>query len=156
MKRTIIVLVGMIFVLGAVTVHSLIATPIAVEKEIRALEEKKNDAYARNDLPACFSYYAWDFVQWLPEGRPDLEKYKKDWTAYIGAGNRVEGIEIRELIVKVDGAEDTAIASYLLCVKTKSADGKVAEEENQETDVWFQRDGKWKVVALHYSPVRKN
>jgi len=42
----------MIFVLGAVTVHSLIATPIAVEKEIRALEEKKNDAYARNDLPA--------------------------------------------------------------------------------------------------------
>lgn len=156
MKRTIIVLVGMIFVLGVVTVHSLIATPTAVEKEIRALEEKMNDAYARNDLPAYFSYYARDFVQWLPEGRTDLEKYKKDWTAYIGAGNRVEGIEIRDLIVKVDGAEDTAIASYILYVKTKSADGKVAEEENQETDVWFKRDGKWKVVALHYSPVRKN
>lgn len=153
MKRTIIVLVGMIFVLGAVTVHSLIATPTAVQKEIRALEEKMNDAYAKNDLPAYFSYYARDFVQWLPEGRTDLEKYTKDWTAYIGAGNRVEGIEIRELIVNVDGAEDTAIASYILHVKTKSADGKVAEEENQETDVWFKREGNPR--ATHKGSSRK-
>ena len=32
---------------------------------------------------------------------------------------------------------------------------KVTEEENQETDVWFKRQGEWKVVTLHYSPVAK-
>jgi ketosteroid isomerase-like protein len=155
MRRISIVLATALIALSLVGAHSLLATPAGVEKEIRSLEEKMNDAYAKNDLPAYFSYYAADFMQWLPEGRTDLGKYEKDWTAYIGAGNKVQGIEIRELIVKVDASEDTAIASYILYVKTKLADGKVTEEENQETDVWFKRDGKWKIAALHYSPVGK-
>jgi ketosteroid isomerase-like protein len=155
MKHKLIVLPALIFLLGAVAAHSLFATPAAVEKEIRSLEDKMNGAYEKNDLPAYFAYYAPDFVQWLPEGRTDLEKYKKDWTAYIGAGNQVQKIELRDLMVKVDASEDSAIASYILYVSTKLADGKITEEENQETDVWFKRNGSWKVVALHYSPVAK-
>ena len=114
-----------------------------------------NAAYLSNDLPAYFAYYADDFVQWLPEGRTDLEKYKKDWTAYVGAGNKVAGVEIRELVVRVDAAEDSAVASYTLYVKTKLADGKVTEEENQETDVWFKKAGTWKIAHVHYSDAPK-
>jgi len=125
------------------------------EQEIRGLEQKMNDAYARNDLPAYFSYYAHDFVQWLPEGRTDLEKCRKDWTAYVGAGNKVQGVELRDVVVRVGPSADTAAVAYILYVKTKLADGKITEEENQETDVWFKRNGEWKVVALHYSPVQK-
>jgi ketosteroid isomerase-like protein len=155
MKRNTIVLSILIFVLGAAAAHSLLATTAAVEKEIRSLEEKMNGAYEKNDLSAYFHYYAADFVQWLPEGRTDLEKYKKDWTAYIGAGNTVQKVDIRDLVVKVDASEDSAVASFVLYVKTKLADGKVTEEENQETDIWFKRNGAWKVVALHYSPAAK-
>ena len=135
--------------------HSVFANTGTVEKQIRTLEDTMNDAYANNDLPKYFSYYATDFVQWLPEGRTDLAKYEKDWTEYIAAGNKIQGIEIRQMIVKVDTAEDTAVASYLLYVKTKLADGKLTEEENQETDIWFKRNGSWKIVALHYSPAPK-
>lgn len=155
MKRQVILLCALAIGLGAISTNSLFANPAGAENQIRQLEDKMNAAYATNDLAAYFAYYADDFVQWLPEGRTDLEKYKKDWTAYVGAGNKVEGVEIRELMVRVDAAEDSAVASYTLYVKTKLADGKVTEEENQETDVWFKRNGTWKVVALHYSPAAK-
>ncbi len=155
MKRKLIVLCAMVWMVSSLGGHSLFANTGAVEKEIRTLEKTMNDAYARNDLPTYFSYYAADFLQWLPEGRTDLAKYEKDWTDYIRAGNSVEGVEIRQMIVKVDAAGDSAVASYLLYVKTKLADGKMTEEENQETDIWFKQNGSWKIVALHYSPAPK-
>ncbi len=155
MKRHLILLCAMVIGLSTISGNSLFANPGSAEKVIRELEDKMNAAYAKNDLPAYFAYYADDFVQWLPEGRTDLEKYKKDWTAYVNAGNEVQGVEIRELVIRVDAAEDSAVANYTLYVKTKLADGKITEEENQETDVWFKRNGAWKVVALHYSPAAK-
>jgi ketosteroid isomerase-like protein len=155
MKRSLILLCVLFIGLSAISTNSLFANTGTAEKEIRELEDKMNAAYAKNDLPAYFAYYADDFVQWLPEGRTDLAKYKKDWTAYVEAGNKVQGVEIRELTLRVDAAEDSAVASYTLYVKTKLADGKITQEENQETDVWFKRNGTWKVVALHYSPAAK-
>ena len=131
------------------------AAGVDAEQQIRALEQKMNDAYGRNDLAAYFAYYAPDFVQWLPEGRTDLAKYKKDWTEYVNAGNKVQGVEIRDAVVRVSPSGDAAVFAYLLSVKTKLADGKITEEQNQETDVWFKRDGAWKVVALHYSAAEK-
>ena len=125
------------------------------EQEIRALEQQMNDAYAKNDLQTYFSFYAQDFSQWLPEGRSDLDKYKREWQAYVSAGNSVQAAEVRELLLRVAPSEDAVVASYILHVKTKGADGKIAEEESQETDVWFRRDGAWKVVALHFAPLGK-
>jgi ketosteroid isomerase-like protein len=135
--------------------RAAIAQSTGVEQQIRELEQKMNEAYGKNDLPAYFSYYAPDFVQWLPEGRTDLEKYKKDWTEYIKKGNQVQEVKLKDVTVRVGPSQDSAVFAYILYVKTKMADGKVTEEENQETDVWFKRQGEWKVVTLHYSPVAK-
>jgi ketosteroid isomerase-like protein len=129
-------------------------TTASVEQEIRDLEQKYNAAYAANDLPAYFSYLAPDFIQWLGSGRTDLAKYKADWTKTIEGGSRVEAAEISDLVVKVGPSLDTAIASYLLHVKMKSADGKASDSTYQESDVLFKRGGAWKVVYLHYSAVR--
>jgi ketosteroid isomerase-like protein len=146
---------GVLFLALAFAGRVSMAQSSGVEQQIRGLEQKMNDAYGKNDLPTYFSYYAPDFVQWLPEGRTDLEKYKKDWTEYIKSGNQVLEVKLRDVTVRVGPNEDTAVIAYILYVKTKLADGKVTEEENQETDVWFKRQGEWKVVALHYSPVAK-
>jgi ketosteroid isomerase-like protein len=146
---------GVLFLALAFAGRVSMAQSGGVGQQIRGLEQKMNDAYGKNDLPTYFSYYAPDFVQWLPEGRTDLEKYKKDWTEYIKSGNQVQEVKLRDVTVRVGPNEDTAVFAYILYVKTKLADGKVTEEENQETDVWFKRQGEWKVVALHYSPVAK-
>lgn len=52
-------------------------------------------------------------------------------------------------------AATRGVASYVLVVKPRLADGKISDESNQEIDVWFKRDGAWKVVALHYAPAAK-
>jgi ketosteroid isomerase-like protein len=132
-----------------------VAQKSEAEKEILALEDKMNAAYAANDLPTYFAYYADDFTQWLPEGRTDLPQYKKEWTEFIRSGGKIESDLISDMHVQVGPAGDTAVASYLLHVNTRSPKGQVRDEDFHESDVWFKRDGVWKVVHLHYSPAPK-
>ena len=127
----------------------------SVEEEIKDVEQRANAAYEANDLAKYFSFYATDFSQFLPEGRTDLAGYQKDWAAYIGEGNRVQKVEISDMHIQAGPSKDTAVASYLLHVRTKLKDGKVSDEDNQESDVLFKRNGEWKVVFLHYSAAPK-
>ncbi len=143
----------MIVLLAVATVAAMAQS--ATERDITELEQKMNAAYAANDLPTYFAYYSPDFTQWLPEGRTDLPQYEKMWTAFIKSGGGVESAQFSDLHVQIDPTGDTAVASYLLRVKTHSAKGEVTDEEFHETDVWFRRDGAWKVVHLHYSPAPK-
>lgn len=129
--------------------------PPSVEDEVRDVEQRANAAYESNDLPKYFSFYASDFSQFLPEGRTDLAAYKKEWTEYIGEGNRVQKVELSDMKVQLGPNKDTAVASYLIHVRTKLKDGKITDEDNQESDVLFKRDGEWKVVFLHYSAAPK-
>ena len=131
------------------------ASATAAEAEVRDVEQKYNAAYAANDLPTYFGYLAPDFAQWLPSGRSDKAAYQASWTKFITGGGKVLSAELAELQVKVGPAGDSAVASYLLHVKTQSAKGTVSDETYQETDVLFKRDGAWKVVYLHYSPAPK-
>jgi ketosteroid isomerase-like protein len=144
-----------VFTLAILTMPHPALAQSGVEKEIKDLEDRVNAAYAANNLPEYFSYYATDFTQWLPEGRTDLEQYKKEWTEFIASGGRVEGVNISDLHIQTGPASDTAVATYLLQVKTRSSKGEVSDESFQETDVWFKRDGAWKIVHLHYSPAPK-
>ena len=130
-------------------------TPASVEDQIRDFEQRANAAYEANDLPKYFSFYASDFSQFLPEGRSDLAAYKKEWGEYIGEGNRVQKVDISDLHIQIGPSQDTAVASYLLHVKTKLKDGKITDEDNQESDVLFKRAGEWKIVFLHYSAAPK-
>lgn len=129
--------------------------PASVQDEIASFEKRANAAYEANDLPKYFSFYAADFQQFLPEGRSDLAAYKKEWGEYIGEGNRVQKVDISDLQVQVGPNQDTAVASYLLHVRTKLKDGKITDEDNQESDVLFKRNGEWKIVFLHYSAAPK-
>ena len=131
------------------------AQPSSAEQEIRDFEQRANAAYEANDLAKYFSFYASDFTQYLPDGRTDLPSYQKEWTDYIGAGNRIEKVELSDMHIQIGPSSDTTVASYILHVRTKLKDGKITEEDNQESDVLFKRNGEWKVVFLHYSAAPK-
>ena len=129
--------------------------PASLQDEIKSLEQRANAAYEANDLPKYFSFYAADFSQFLPDGRTDLAQYQKEWSTYIGEGNRVQKVELSDMHIQIGPNQDTAIASYLIHVRTKLKDGKITDEDNQESDVLFKRNGEWKIVFLHYSPAPK-
>jgi ketosteroid isomerase-like protein len=122
-----------------------------VEGEVRKLEVEFNQAYERNQLDQYFSYYADDVTLWFPSGRETLEGYKKDWYALIGGGGGVEKNALSDLKVQIGPSGDSAIATYAVEVVTRGADGKRTKERAFETDVWFLREGNWKLVHVHYN-----
>ena len=125
------------------------------EAEVRKVIADYNAAYERNDLDTYFKAFAPDLTQWFPEGRVDLPSYRASWTKYVGAGNRNEKVEVRDLRVQVSPSADAAIATYILRVTSRTAKGVVSTEDNQETDVLFKRSGAWTIVHVNYAPVRK-
>jgi ketosteroid isomerase-like protein len=126
----------------------------AAEKEVLALEQQYNSAYAANDLPKYFSFLADDFSQFLPSGRTDKASYVKSWTRFLERGGKVMLAEFSDMKIQVNPTGDAAVASYLLHVKTQSARG-LADDFYQESDVLFKRGGEWKVVHLNYAPAPK-
>jgi ketosteroid isomerase-like protein len=130
------------------------ADPAAAERDVRAVIAAYNADYAKNDLDAYFRAFAADLTQWFPQGRVDLPSYRASWTKYIGAGNRLEAAEVRDLRVQVGPSGDAAVATYVLRVTTRSAKGEVSVEDNQETDVLFKRGGAWRIVHVNYAPSR--
>jgi ketosteroid isomerase-like protein len=120
--------------------------------DIRQLETDFNAAYAANDLDKYFGFYADDAVLWFPEGRTDIPSYKKEWTESIKSGMQIQAGTISDLHIRFSPQGDTAIASYLLHLKTQEADKKVKKELYQETDIWFKAAGAWKITHVHYSP----
>jgi ketosteroid isomerase-like protein len=146
---------AVIAVLATATAVTAQPTPgSAAEQDVRAFIARYNADYARNDLEAYFRAFAPDLTQWFPQGRVDLPSYRASWSKYIGAGNRVEAAEVRDLRVQVGPSGDSAIATYVLRVTTRSAKGEVSTEDNQETDVLFKRGGAWAIVHVNYAPAR--
>jgi ketosteroid isomerase-like protein len=130
---------------------STTAVQPATASEIEKLEAAFNGAYERNQLDEYFSYYADDATMWFESGRASLADYKKDWYALIEGGGGVEKNTLSDMRVQVSPGGDSAIATYTVDVLTRQADGKKTKEKAWETDVWFKRDGKWKLVHVHYN-----
>jgi ketosteroid isomerase-like protein len=151
-KTRIPVLAALAFLLALSISAPSFAGPSA---DIGRLENEFNAAYAANDLDRYFGFYAEDAILWFPEGRTDVPAYKKEWTEYIKGGAALEQAKLSDLHIRVSALGDTAIASYLLHVRTRAADKSVTDEDFQETDVWFKTAAGWKITHVHYSPAPK-
>jgi ketosteroid isomerase-like protein len=123
------------------------------DQQIREAEKGINNAYAANDLPTYFSYYAPDLRALYPEGPTNLPDYVKSWTATIKSGTKMVGFSDRGMVIQVSPSQDAAVASYQATAQQKNADGTVTTQQFNETDVWFKRNGKWQIVEIHYSEI---
>jgi ketosteroid isomerase-like protein len=123
----------------------------ATEARIRDLEAKVNSAYAANDLPTYFSFYADDLRALFPEGPTTLPAYRAEWTAFIRGGGAILSFKDSDMRVQVSPRGDAAVASYLASVTTRTPGKGDATTPYAETDVWFLRHGQWKIVEIHYS-----
>ncbi len=145
MHKSVLCSFALLFFASTAPVHA------GPQADIRQLEQEFNAAYAANDLDKYFGYYSDDAILWFQEGRTDIPSYKKEWTAYIKSGARIEVGTTSDMHVRISPLGDTAIASYLLHLKTVEADKKVTDKVFQETDVWFKTAGGWKITYVHYS-----
>ncbi len=122
----------------------------SLEQEIRKLEKASNDAYAANDLPKYFSFYAEDAVLIFYNERTTVAAYRKMWTESTKT-EPVESVKLSDVVVRVLPSKDTAIASYQIDVRTRHPNAKSTDEHAFETDVWTKQGSGWKLTHVHYS-----
>ncbi|HEY2661499.1 MAG TPA: nuclear transport factor 2 family protein [Caulobacteraceae bacterium] len=128
------------------------AAPDATASRIAKLEQQVNAAYAANNLPAYFAFYADDLrAMFPPEAPTTLPAYKAEWSAFIKSGGGIVSFKYSDMHIQVSPSGDAAVASYQAVASTRTPGKGVSAESFDETDVWFKRDNVWKIVEVHYS-----
>ena len=114
--------------------------------KILALEDKWNEAYRRGDISTMESLLANDFIITLEDGST---LSKSGYIAHNGDPTlRIEITEGSGQSVRMHG--NTAVVTGAYHEKGTSR-GKPYEYRDRFTDVWMNLNGKWQVVASHYS-----
>jgi len=128
------------------------ASSTGLEQQIARLEKDCNDAYAANNLPKYFSYYADDAVLIFINERTTVPAYRKMWTEEIKT-KPLESVKLADMVIRVMPAADTAIASYQIEIRTHQPGGKMTDEKFFETDVWVHEGDAWKLGHVHFSAI---
>jgi ketosteroid isomerase-like protein len=149
--RVFLTLFGAVFV--AVWLAAL--SVVAQEKtdtvaKITALENKWCDAYKQRDVATLSSVLADDFIITVEDGNT---YGRQGYVAHSGDTKTVVDIsEMQEMRVRIRGNVAIVTGAYHEKGKTK---GKPYEYHDRFTDTWINTDGKWEVLASHYSiPVK--
>ena len=121
-----------------------------IERGLLALETKWMDALEHRDASTLGQVIADDFVSVSPRAAgvvSDRAKYLEHATREL----KLTSYEFRDLTVRLYGR--TAIVSGHLTQTASGANGEDLGGSYFFTDVWVSRDGTWRVVSRHASPL---
>ena len=128
--------------------HSAAAqdTPESASATILAFENKWNAAYKRGDVVGMNSLLADDFIITVEDGstfsKPGYIAHNGDSTVHV------ETSDMSDLKVRMHGKAAVVTGAYH---ETGISKGKRYEYRDRFTDVWMNVNGKWQVIASHYS-----
>lgn len=122
-----------------------------VAGEVEAAMRTFNGAYESGDYETYFYYYTKDATLYFFGERQTVSDYYESWKATVESGFRYEQYALSDIRVQVLGDGDTAITTYFVDQRSKSADGEVVESKGFESEVWEKIGDEWKIVSLHYT-----
>lgn len=114
--------------------------------QVLALEKKWNDVYKRGDIAVMDSLLADDFIITVEDGSTFS---KSGYIAHNGNSTvHVEISEMSDLQVRMHGNTGVVTGAYY---EKGTEKGKSYEYRDRFTDVWMNANGRWRVIASHYS-----
>jgi ketosteroid isomerase-like protein len=138
--------------LAAVFVATLLAIlSVAQQKadpasKITALENKWCQAYKERDVASMSPLLAEDFIITVEDGNT---YGKTGYIAHSGdSSTQVEVAEMLDLKVRVHGNIAIVTGAYH---EKGTSKGQPYEYHDRLTDTWLYTDGRWQVLASHYS-----
>jgi ketosteroid isomerase-like protein len=118
----------------------------SVESKILALEKKWNEVYKRGDIVVMDSLLADDFIITVEDGSTFS---KPGYIAHNGnASVHVEISEMSDLHVRMHGNTAVVTGAYH---EVGTEKGRPYEYRDRFTDVWMNINGRWQLIASHYS-----
>ena len=118
----------------------------AVEQAIRKLDNERIQAQIHADAAALDRIYADDFIGVGPSG---TVRTKPQVIADFTSGNlKFQSITTSDVQVRVYG--DAAVETGLSTMEGQDK-GKTVPRDTRFTRVWINEQGRWRLVANHYS-----
>ena len=118
----------------------------SVASKILALEREWNTAYKRSDISAMDRLLADDFIITVEDGTTFS---KPGYIAHNG--NSTVHVEVSDMSdLKIRTHDDAAVVTGMYHEKGTDK-GKPYDYEDRFTDVWVKINGRWQVLASHYS-----
>ena len=113
---------------------------------IRVLETKWADSYKNRQVDVLSSLMSDDYVITMEDGSVYGKVGFISHTAQ--PSEKVDLVEFADLKIRMHG--DAAVVTGSYHEQGESA-GKPYDYRDRMTDLWMKTDGKWKLVASHYS-----
>ncbi|MEY2482691.1 MAG: hypothetical protein QOK24_1219 [Verrucomicrobiota bacterium] len=118
----------------------------SVEETIRKLDNERIQAQIHADAAALDRIYAEDFIGIGPSG---TVRHKPQVLSDFTSGHlKFQSITTDEVEVRV--YENTAVETGLSTMVGQDQ-GKAVPRDNRFTRVWVKQQGRWRLVANHYS-----
>ena len=116
--------------------------------QVLAVENQWNEVYKRGDIATMNSLLTDDFIITVEDGNTYS---KPGYIAHSGNSSvRVEVSDMSDLQVRMHGNTAVVTGAY----HEKGIDkGKPYEYRDRLTDIWMNYNGRWRLIASHYSPL---
>ena len=118
----------------------------SVEQAIRQLDNERIQAQIGADAAALDRIYADDFIGVGPSGT--VRTKAQVISDFISGDLKFQSITTDEVQVRV--YENTAVETGLSTMRGQDK-GKAVPRETRFTRVWVKQQGRWRLVANHYS-----
>lgn len=125
-------------------------------EELRSIVRKIPDIYRSGDIEAVLAFYAPDLsasYSGVLMNYDDARKFLR--SLFEGNGKTLE-FHVGEFQMQFDESNDAAVISHTWREKFQHGDGRLTDIEYYETDVWFCRNGEWKISNVHESTVKEH
>ena len=120
----------------------------SVEQAIRQLDNERIQAQIHADAAALDRIYADDFIGVGPSG---TVRTKPQVISDFTSGHlKFQSITTDDVQVRIYG--DTAVETGISTMIGQDK-GKAVPRDNRFTRVWVKQQGRWRLVANHYSPL---
>jgi uncharacterized protein (TIGR02246 family) len=120
----------------------------SVEQAIKQVDNERIQAQIHADAAALDRIYADDFIGIGPSGAARTKpQVLADFTSH---NLKFQSITTDEVQVRV--YENTAVETGLSTMIGQDK-GKIVPRDNRFTRVWVKQQGRWRLVANHYSPL---
>lgn len=133
--------------LGTLSLN-LAGAPSNNSSQVLAAEKQWNEVYKRGDIAMMNSLLTDDFIITVEDGSTFS---KPGYIAHTGNTTvHVQVSDMSDLQVRMHG--NTAVVTGAYHEKGKDK-GKAYEYRDRLTDIWMNYNGRWRLIASHYSPL---
>ena len=117
--------------------------------EIRDLHRKRGEALLQRKPELYLTFYWDDAKLFIFDHRMTFDEMRRR-LPLLSAGSEAITVElppIDDLAVSESG--DAATTSFQWSTRIRNSEGVVFDRVNYETDVWYRRNGIWRVICMH-------